>query len=84
VADLREPRERFTPDALSGRVGCCEFGMDGLELGELTVEGVVVRVGDLRAVQDVVAVLMMPDEVPKPFQPARYLRVCRYHSAPPS
>ena len=70
MTHLGEAGQRLAADALGGRVGRDQFGMRCLQLLELAEESVVVGVGDLGAVEDVVAVLVMADQCPQLLDPS--------------
>src|SRR5881396_1068980 len=65
VADGRELGERRGAHALGGRVGRAQLGMRLLERLEAAEERVVLRVGDLRVVEHVVAVVVALDLAPE-------------------
>jgi hypothetical protein len=82
MSDLRESGHWLATNPLRRRVGGHQFRVGGLQLPEFTKKSVVFRVGDLGTVEDVVAILVVSYQVPKLFQPSRYPRICRRHSAP--
>ena len=61
MPNLRESRQRLGADALSGRIGRDELGMGLLQPPEFTEQLVVLVIVDLRAVQDVVTVVVVTD-----------------------
>ena len=56
--DLRELRRRLRPDALRRRVRVGEVGARGLQRQQFAEERVVLRVGDERSVENVIAVVV--------------------------
>jgi hypothetical protein len=65
VLDGLEPLDRPAGHALRGRVGRDEIGMLGLEPLELVQQRVELGVRDLGGVQDVVALFVVADLLPK-------------------
>ena len=63
MVDLDELVRRRRADALRRRVGRDETGIGLLERDELVVELVVLGVGDLRIVEDVVAVEVVVEDL---------------------
>ena len=63
VLDLLELVRRRRADALRGRVRGDELGVRVLQSCELVVERVVLRVGDLRVVEDVIAVEVVVEDL---------------------
>src|SRR6266567_5898729 len=61
MCDFDEAFARFATDALRRRVCGDQLGLLGLELLELVHQAVEFRVADLRIIEHVIAVLVMPD-----------------------
>jgi hypothetical protein len=59
VGDLGEPGDRLAADPLRGRVRGQQLGVLGLDAAQLVEQLVVDVVGDLRVVEDVVAVAVV-------------------------
>src|SRR5215211_4469828 len=71
---LVELVERLAAHALGGRVRRAQLGMLGLDVAQLVEERVVFRVGDLRLVEDVVAVAVVLELPAQLLGPAPYVR----------
>src|SRR5262245_16864298 len=65
MGDLLELVERLPAHPLRGRVWGEELGIGLFELPQVTQKVVVVRIGDLRVVEDVVAVIVVGDLPPE-------------------
>jgi hypothetical protein len=65
VAHARERLGRGRADALGGRIRAHQLGMPPLERLELPEQAVVRRIRDRRAVEDVVAVVVLADPAPQ-------------------
>jgi hypothetical protein len=79
---LGEAGERLAADPLSGRVRGHELRMSRLDLLKFAEKGVVFGVGDLRTVEDVVAVFMVADQGPQFVRPpGRSPVILRHHAA---
>ena len=65
VAHLLELLERVGAHALRRRVGGEQLGMLRLEVAQLVQQRVVLGVRDLRVVEDVVAVVVVPEHLPQ-------------------
>ena len=61
VLDRGEALQRGRADALGRRFGGAQVGVLGLDVAQLVEQRVVVRIGDLRVVEDVVAAVVLLD-----------------------
>src|SRR3990172_3911756 len=67
VLDRREQVDRDASDTLGGTVRGDELRIRFLQLPELSEEAIVPRVRDLRTVQDIILVIVLPDKLAKLF-----------------
>src|SRR4051794_14293814 len=75
MAHLTEPLERLRPHALCRGVRGPKLGISFLEGDQLSQEGVVIRIRDLRIVEYVVAVVVIIDLPPEIRGPGLRLRL---------
>ncbi len=61
MSDFDKALARFAANPLRGRVGRDQLGMSRLELLQLVHHAIEFRVADLRIVEHVIAILVMPD-----------------------
>ena len=79
MSDLPEGGQRLPTHTLRGRVGRDQLGVALLEGTKLPIQRVVVGVEDLRAIEDVVAVVMPTDQGAKLVHPAGDILVTGRH-----
>ena len=63
MADLDQIRDRFAAHPLGRRVRRKKLGVRGLEVAQLVEQSVVLIVGDLGIVEDVVAIVVVLEEL---------------------